>query len=545
VLPFCPFPYSRCHASVMVALTLVLITAALPCSSQMDRAAITGSVTDSSGAVVPGASVECKNLGTQAVRKTVTTTQGTYNLPLLEVGQYQLTVAAPDFSSQESTIDLSLRGAVVDFQLTIGSISSQIVVTESVSQIQLQSDSHNVSEVMGTTQLVNLPNIGRNLINTATLAPASQPGTDMVNNAGDVGFFNQQSNSAYIAGLDNYHVLFLQDGVENVNLLDQTANILASVEAVQEVQTDLNDAPARFSQPAVINVITKGGTNQFHGTAYDFLQNDAFNARNWFSTSVPVERYNLFGANLGGPILKNKMFFFFDYSGLRNYSHRVFTGRVPTPAERAGDFTGQAPIYDPSTFSAATGTTTPFTGNTIPADRINPFATLWLANYPQPNVPLGANNVNYVTNLPSRSTYDEYLGRVDWTVSAKNQLIGSLVRNLPITGNTTITPGLFGIDYSDKGLNATIEETMTISPSLVNVARIGYNRGIVNRTQEGAGAKNYAADYGLVGLNAAPVQWVPPSVSISNINGLGDPYSPQGAIQNRYQYADEINWTHG
>ena len=223
-------------------------------------------------------------------------------------------------------------------------------------------------------QLIDLPNNGRSLINTATLGPASQPGTDTVNSGGDIAFFNQQANAVYITGLDNYHTLFLQDGVENINLLIQTANILASVEAAQEVQTYLNGAPARFAQPAVINVITKSGTNQFHGTAYDFLQNNAFNARNWFATSVPVERYNLFGANLGGPILKNKLFGFFDYSGLRDSSSSVFTGRVPTLEERAGNFSGEPTIYDPATYNQTTGTSSPFPGNIIPTTRFNQFA---------------------------------------------------------------------------------------------------------------------------------------------------------------------------
>jgi carboxypeptidase family protein/TonB-dependent receptor-like protein len=531
--------------TLLCAMWLLLHLFSFPAVAQMDRAAISGLVTDTSGAVVAGANVECTNVRTQAIRTTVTTGQGTYNFPLMEVGEYHLAVSAPGLAPKQSTVELSLTGAVSDFHLGVGNTSTKIEVTATASQVQLQTESHNVSEIMGTTQLVQLPNLSRNLINTATLAPASQPGTDTITNAGDVGFFNQQSNSAYIAGLDNYHVLFLQDGVENVNLLNQTANILASVEAAQEVQTDVNNAPARFSHPAVINVITKGGSNQFHGTAYDFLQNDAFNARNWFSQSVPVERYNLFGANLGGPILENKLFFFFDYSGLRNYSHGVFTGRVPTTAERSGNLSGEAPIFDPASFSTATGTTTPFLGNIIPSGRINPFATKWLANYPQPNAPLSASNVNYISTLPSKSTYDEYLGRVDWTISPRNQLIGSIIRATPFSGSTTIVPGLFGINFDDKGLNATVEETMVISPTLVNVAKVGYNRSVVNRTQEGAGAKNYAADYGLIGLNAAPIQWAPPSIGIGNISSFGDPYSPQGAIQNRYQYADEINWTHG
>ena len=514
--------------------------------AQTDLAAITGTVMDNTGAVVPSCQVEVKNLATSTIRSTLTNAQGNYSVPSLPVGSYEVTATAAGFQTTKTVVDLVLSGATANFQLKVGSAVQQVTVNASSGAVELQSDSHDVSQIVSTTQLVSLPNYGRNLIAAATLGPASQEGTDMVNNSGDVGFFNQTSNAAYIAGLDNYHTLFLQDGVENINLLDQTANILASVEAVQEVETTLNGAPARFAAPAVINVITKSGSNHFHGTAYDFLQNDVFNARNWFATTVPVERYNLFGANLGGPIVKNRLFGFFDYSGLRNKSSGTDATRVPTAAERAGNFSADGTtIYDPSTYNTATGTESPFPGSVIPSNRFNPFATLWLANYPAPNTPLGANNVNYIVNLPSSNTYDEYLGRVDWNIAANHQLLGSIVRNNGLIAGSSITPGLFGIDFAAKGLDATIEETATLSSRTVNVAKIGYNRSIVNRTQEGAGAKNYAQSYGLLGLDAAPVQWAPPSVAINGVAGLGDPYSPQGATQNRFQYADELNWKLG
>jgi Carboxypeptidase regulatory-like domain len=530
----------------LIAVTgVVILLATRTSSAQMDLAAITGTVIDNTGAVIPNCQVEVKNLATSAIRTTPTNAQGNYSIPSLPVGSYEINIAAPGFQNLRSTIELTLAGASANFKLNVGSTSTQVTVDATASQIQLQSDSHDVSQVVSSEQLTTLPNSGRNLIGVATLGPASQPGTDMINNGGDVGFFNQTGNAAYIAGLDNYHTMFLQDGVENINLLDQTANILASVEATQEVETTLNNAPARFAQPAVINVITKSGTNHFHGTAYDFLQNKAFNARNWFATSVPIERYNLFGANLGGPILKNKVFAFFDYSGLRNDSYGVATARVPTLAERSGDFSADPTIYDPATYNPATGTSSPFPNNVIPSTRFNQFANLWLPNYPLPNTPLGTNNVNYIKNLPSSDTYDEYLGRVDWNISAKNQLLGSIVKNDGLIAGTSITPGFFGIDFNSKGLNAMIEETATLTPNVVNVGKIGYNRSIVNRTQEGAGAKNYAAYYGLLGLNAEPVQWAPPYIGINGYAGLGDPYSPQGATQNRFQYADEVNWRIG
>lgn len=250
---------------------------------QTNLTAITDLILDESGAAVSGSTVEAKNLDTNAVRTTTTNEQGNFSIPLLPVGRYQVSAGAAVFQKAISTIDVPLTGASMNFHLRIASASSQIVVDASVAQVALQTESHDLTSTVESVQMSTLPNNNRNLLNTATLGPSAQPAADTNGNAGDIGFFNQTSNAVYIAGLDNYHTAYLQDCVENINLLDQTANIVASVEAAQEVSTIINNAPARFAAPAVINVITKGGSNRFHGTAYDFLQNDAFNARNWFA----------------------------------------------------------------------------------------------------------------------------------------------------------------------------------------------------------------------------------------------------------------------
>ena len=155
-------------------------------------------------------------------------------------------------------------------------------------------------------------------------------------------------------------ITFLQDGVVNRNVLIQTANIVASIESVQEVSVESNGMSAKFPSPGLVNVITKRGTNGFHGTAYDYLQNNPLNGKNFFATRVPVSRYNQFGANLGAPVLRNKLFPFFDYAGMRQSAGSVSRSRVPTDAERQGNFQGDAVIYDPATYVASTGAIAPF-----------------------------------------------------------------------------------------------------------------------------------------------------------------------------------------
>jgi hypothetical protein len=534
-------------AGVRLALTIGVVTllSHFPqANAQTDLANIVGTVTDSTGAAVPNCQVEIKNTDTSAIRNVTTDANGFYSAPSLTVGSYAITAAAPNFKKSTQTAVLTLGGLTANFRLTVGSISEQVTVNGGAGSTALQTDSHDVSVSLSSTQLVNLPNNGRSILTIATLGPASQPGTDSGVDSGDESFYGQLGSAVIIAGLQNSHTLFLQDGVDNTNLLTQTANILASVEATQEVTTLLNGAPARFSQPAVINVITKSGSNQFHGTAYDFLQNDAANAINWFAITKPAERYNQFGANLGGPILKNRLFGFFDYSGLRSDTGDVVSDRVPTAAERTGNFSADPEvIYNPATYNPATGASAPFPGNQIPA--IGAFAQLWLQNYPQANTPLGANNINYVANLPSIDDYDEYLGRVDWNISDRDQLFGTVARLSNNVGSDSITPGLFGIFDALKGTNVSIEDTFVLNKNTVNVAKFGYNRSNLFRTQQGEGLKDYASSYGLANVKPLPQQWNPPSITLANYTSLGDPYSPQGAIQNRYQVADEIDWKRG
>lgn len=531
------------------ALTCLLLLAGLvlsqPAAAQTDLGTITGSVRDSTGAAVSNGQVEVRNTRTSAVRMTTTDQNGFFSTPSLPVGPYSVTIKATGFSTAISNVDLTTSGATANFALSVGSVQQQVNVVATAAAVAPQTDSHELSTSVTPVQLVNLPNNGRSILNIATLGPASQPGTDVGVDVGDTGFYGQQSNSVIISGLGNAHALFLQDGVDNTNLLTQTANILASVEATQETTTLLNGAPARFSQPSVIDVITKSGSRQIHGTAYDFLQNDDLDATNWFATTKPAKRYNQFGANIGAPLWKSKLFAFFDYSGLRSNTSSVYRDRVPTQQERAGNFSADnVTIYNPATYNPATGTSQAFAGDQIPT--ISAFAQQWLQNYPLPNQALGADNVNYVVNLPTVSNYDEYLGRVDYNISDKDLLFGTVARLESTTGSNSITPGLFGIFNTLKGTNISLAETHLFNDNIVNVLRVGYNRSNLFRTQQGQGAQNYVQAYGLLNITPLPSQWTPPAINLSNgYTSLGDPYSPQGAIQNRFQYTDELTWKAG
>ena len=534
--------------SLPLAILLALFISSGVLQAQTNLASITGTITDRTSAAVANSSVTVTNKATSATRTVTTNGNGFYSFPSLPLGSYTITASATGFEASVTTVELTLSGVTANLSLTVGKTSETVTVSASSGTVALQTESSDVSQSFGETQLVKLPNSGGlSVLSIAVVGPASQPGTDEPE-VGDEGFYNQQSNAVNIAGLGIAHTQFLQDGVENVNLLTETSNVVSNTEASQGVTTTLNGSPARFGQPAVVNVITKGGTNSFHGSVYEYLQNDDLNATNWFATSKPPVRYNLFGVSLGAPILKNKVFAFFDYTGLRSHSEFVSEDRVPTADELQGNFASDnvsTTIYDPLTYNPVTGTTSPFPNNQIPADRVDNFAKLWLKNYPAANYPLGVNNINYVANLPSINNSDQYIARGDWNISNKHQLVATWLNASVSNGSDTITPGLFGIFYNTSGTNASLQETYIIGPHLVNIAKVGFNRGNVARTQQGTGAVDYASQYGLNNVNPLPAQWTPPQVGITSYTGLGDPYSPQGGLQNRYQYADELDWTRG
>ncbi len=540
----------RMRQFAFLALGVLLLTVISRDSlhAQTNLASISGTITDSAGATIPNSTVTVTNKATGASRALTTGETGFYSFPSLPLGAYVIKASAPGFEISVTTVELTLSGVNANLALTVGRASETVTVSTASEAVALQTESATVDQSFSETQLQKLPNAaGLSVLGIAVQGPASQAGTDEPE-VGDEGFYGQQSNAVNIAGLGIAHTQFLQDGVENVNLLTATANIVAPTEAAQGITTTLNGSPARFGQPSVVNVITKGGSSSFHGSAYEYLQNDAFNATNWYATSKPPVRYNNFGASLGGPVLKNKVFAFFDYTGLRSHSQVVSRNRVPTTAELAGDFSNDnvsTTIYDPATYSSSTGTSSPFPNNLILGTRIDNFAAQFLKLLPAANHTLGSDNINYVTNLASPNNADQYIARGDWNVTNNNQFSGTWMHFTDSDGTDTIVPGLFGIFIATSGTNAALQDSWVLKQNLVNVLKIGFNRGDVLRTQQGAGAKNYAQEYGLVNIHAAQSQWALPQIGISNYLQLGDPWSPQGGLQNRYQYADEINWALG
>ncbi len=525
-------------------LPLLLIGLSGTCFAQFNLGTITGTVFDPNGGTVPSCRVTVVSLESAGTRTAETNTAGSYAIASLPAGPYRITAEASGFQKALGQLTVGVDQTVTsDFHLSVGSVSETVRVTEQAAEVAVEKESHEVSFVAGTQALENLPAPGRSFLNIAALGPGLQKSTDSA--GGPFTNFGSASHAIVVAGQVIGSTTFLQDGVLNMNVLTQTANIVASIESVQEVSIESNGMSAKFPSPGLVNVITKRGTNAFHGTAYDYLQNNALNARNFFAATTPVSRYNQFGANLGGPILRDKLFAFFDYAGLRQINGTVSRSRVPTAAERQGNFQADNVIvYDPATYNAATGSVSPFPDDTIPAARLSPFAARYLAYFPPPNVPL-VGGINYQVNLNNTTNSDQYLGRVDYNLSNKDVIYGEIQTfNSPVV-NPSFSNNLFGIEYLNSGKNASIQDIHIFSSNVINIARVGYNRSILLLSQQGVGAQDYVQLFGLQNLTLPANESIPPSVSITGCCSLGNATNPQGGTQNLFQYADEVNWTRG
>ncbi len=513
--------------------------------AQFNLGTITGTVFDPNGGVVPSCKdpqwVSTENANTRTAE---TNQAGLYVIASLPAGPYRIAAEANGFQKSTGQLNVGVDQTVTsDFHLSVGNLTQTVQVSEQSTEVAVEKDSHEVSFIAGTEALENLPASGRSFLSVADLGPGVQKSSDAA--GGPFTNFGSGSHEVVVAGQVIGSTTFLQDGVVNMNVLTQTANIVASIESVQEVSVESNGMSAKFPSPGLVNVITKRGTNGFHGTAYDYLQNNDLNARNFFATTIPTSRYNQFGANLGGPILRNKLFAFFDYAGLRQGAGVVSRNRVPTTAEQQGNFQADGvTIYDPATYNAASATIAPFPNNTIPTTRFSPFATRYLPYFPNPNTPL-VGGINYQVNLNDTTNSDQYLGRVDYNLSTKDVLYGEIQTfNSPVV-NPSISNGLFGIEYLNSGKNASIQDIHIFSPSLINIARVGYNRSILLLTQQGVGAQDYVQLFGLQNLTLPKDESIPPSATITGCCSLGNATNPQGGTQNLYQFADEVDWTVG
>jgi hypothetical protein len=443
---------------------------------------IRGVVTDATGAIIPGATVTVKDVDKGETHTYTTDGAGLYDTGSIVPDHYLVTVTSPGFQTYvRGPITLDVRTVTVDVALKVGSTAQQVTVNTDVPLLQTETGSQ--SQTLKTEQLLNLPEVGADWQNFISLLPG----------ASNVNYRTGQA--ASINGNLPYNTV-LADGATTTLPMSQNSDVMV-LETVSEVKVDDSAFSAQYGiGGTTFNQISKGGSNTWHGVLYEFFQNNALNAAPYAfgnaNAKVPILHYNNFGGSVSGPIIKDKLFFYFNADKTLDYggaSNGFIT--VPTAAMRAGDFTGQAPIYDPTrqtvdaagnvhrtTFAAEYGQ-----GNKIPANLLDPVAKAIQAYYPAPNSPgtnvtqngYTYNTNNYFYNVPSSNPYMKYFGRLDYNINSNNHMIVSETDS--DNPATYLNQGICPINCQSGDVsrdNAQISEVWTISPNTLNEARLGF-----------------------------------------------------------------------
>ncbi len=512
-----------------------LVIAFLACSvasGQNVTGTILGTVTDSAGGAIASATVTLTNDGTGQRRQLASDQQGGYVASFLPVGSWSVTVEREGFRRAAiKGIPLQVdQQARIDLTLEIGAVTQEISVQASAPLLQTENAS--LGDVVAGKQILTLPLNGRGFLQLATLTPGVSSGGATNGNGlsmtGGRGDFNG----------------YVMDGTSNYSRFDGSVVISPNIDAIQEfrVQTAIPSAEFGFAGNGQINLVTKTGTNAFHGTAYWFLRNRKLDARNFFEPAGPPAAFkrNQFGATVGGPIRKNRTFFFFDYEGLRVRQSAQIQTLIPTRALRSGDFIGERPIFDVLTASA-TGGPVQFPGNRIPTQRLSKVATGLNEFYPEPN--LSGTNINYVNASPSKSDSNTYGIRLDHQFSPSHMVFG----RYGINDTSSFSPGalpVLGTFNQPRAQLATLNYTWLLSSRTINEVRLGYNRIRANTISARTFTDDKAGKLGVGGVSRDPIDFGFPNISlIPNYAAVSDPSNPFPNIRkdNLYQLNETMS----
>ena len=513
---------------------------------QINTATLSGTVKDSSGAVVPDASVVVTETATGTTRTIRTNAAGLFTAPLLQPGIYNVAISKEGFSTtKQSNIELQVnQSASFDFTVNIGSVGQTVQVTET--QPVLNTQTAGLGTVVAPKEILDLPLNGRQYTQLLQLLPGTAPVS--VSQTDVPGLGGGSNVTPEINGQSGRSNLFYIDGIYATDPFFTTVSISPSIDAIQEFQEQTHTDQAQFGQSTggTINLATRAGTNHFHGSGYEFFRDAPLAATNYFAAVKGAYNQNQFGGTLGGPIKKNKLFFFGFYDGYRQTQAANNVTIVPTPAELGGDFSALLPttvIYDPATYNPQTGETQPFPGNIIPSNRLNQGILGVLKAYvpaPTTNAPTGLNYTNTQTNT---LTQNQYSVRVDYNISSKDLLfarwtVSDATDTTPekLPNNTFIT----GFDGNNSGVNW----IHTFSPTLVTQVTGGYNslNDPQGYQQPNAASVFSAAGFG-TGFTDSPGGVSPPEIPAIDPSGYFSYYASQGVVgpERVVQFSGSVN----
>jgi hypothetical protein len=499
------FAAKHFHISHVFVFLVLVLGLAGQASAQNVYGSITGTVTDSSGAAISDASVVLTNLDNGEKHSIQSDSSGNYTFVNILPGRYKLEGEKTGFKKfvREPILVQIESGIRVDVALQVGSQSETVEVTSEVPLLQPETNS--LGQVVEQRSVTELPLNGRNPLALVALVPGVVPqGTPSAGNSSTsnpVGANPFALGDFQVGGGMAGQSQILIDGVPTNGAYLNVVTVIPTQDAIEEFKVQTNNLGPEYGRFAggVINLSTKSGTNAFHGSAYEFIRNKVLNANDFFAnqsgTKRPPFTQNQFGANVGGPVLKDKLFFFSSYEGFRQRKGSLLSTWVPTAAERTGDFsqigssntTTVLPIYDPTTSANCTSANAvcraQFAGNVIPAGRIDPTAAALLSYFPQPNQTNNPNG-NFVTSYSAGGNVDQYNERIDYNLSAKQRIFGrytqSHILSLPDAPFGQICTDRCTEDTKAKQIS--LGDTIAFSPKTILDLHVGYTRYIYLRT---------------------------------------------------------------
>jgi hypothetical protein len=529
----------------LFALFLALATVIAPrLLSQSFYGTVIGTVTDATGGVLANAKVTLTNERTNDSRATNSGENGMFTFPQVPPGVYRVEVQTEGFKKfvrPHVTVNVQ-QEAVVDAQMEVGSVSESIEVTSAMPQLQTTTSS--LGQVVSNQQIMDLPLVGRNTLSLIGLTAGAQPmgafgGIPARTNAYNQGFFSTSGSQV----VTNESLI---DGAPANTALYNAPAYVPVVDAVEEFKVQTNTFSAEFGRTGggIVNIVTKSGSNQLHGSLYEFFRNNHLDSNNWFNNraglKLPAYTTNQFGATAGGPVYipgvydgKDKTFWFFNYEGLRDSKANTVTWTIPTPTQLSGNFAGAPTIYDPtsSTQDPASGAylRTPFAGNVIPANLINKVSAKIAGIWPAPNAAGTASGAsNFVATGAVKNVWNSFMARMDHNFGQKARLFGRVSYSQASRGAYDyfhdqfaggVNPGGGDVPLHFNARNVMLDYNQTLSPTFLFEFRYGFVRQHLDKVPPG-----YGLDYTSLGLPAALNQQLPvaalPAIAVSGFNGI-------------------------
>ena len=501
--------------------------------AQTSTATLSGVVRDAQGGGIPNTAIVAVQIDTRQTRQTTTGTTGDYSIPNLPVGAYRITASASGFKQVViPSIELKVnQEARVDLNLEVGAVNEQVTVTEQAPLLETESTS--VGQVVENQSIEGIALNGRQFWQLVSLTPGASytPGGDRTRTGGSS--IRSSAVNVQINGTGFIYNGWLLDGTDITEYEQGGTNVQPNVDALLEFKVLSANMPAEYGHtPNFVSATTKSGTNQFHGTLFEFIRNDKLDARNFFAATKNALRRNQFGGTVGGPILKNKVFFFADMEQTEQREAQVFNDVLPTAAMRTGDFTGQKTITDPLT-------ALPFPGNIIPTTRISPQAAFFLKFMPSQQQ--GAFNAPQSLNISKGDI------KIDGQATEKDHLMGrySIQDNVEMDPNQYPTLGIQNLH--SRAQNVAFTWTRVFSPKLLNELRFGYYRDyfLFGAVLPGT---NFDQQAGITGYEQTDLSPSFPLINLTGYTGFSGSGSNNLPKSNRirtYEYADAITYNLG